>query len=57
MHVILSLYISFNIIFIITKVMAGDTFQLLSWQSDENNIRLSCNILDFLTFLLQQPVL
>jgi len=56
MNIILSLYIIFNIIFITTKVMAGDTIQLLSWKSVDDNIRLSYNILDFLTILLQWPV-
>ena len=57
MNIILSLYITFNIIFIITKVMTGDIIQLLSWKSVHDNIRLSYNILDFLTILLQQPVI
>jgi len=52
MNTILSLYITFNIIFIITKVMAGDTIQLLYWKSADNNMRLSYNILDFLTILV-----
>jgi len=52
MNTILSLYITFNIIFIITKVMAGDTIQLLYWKSVDNNMRLSYNILDFLTILV-----
>jgi hypothetical protein len=55
MNIILSPYITFNIIFI-TRVTAGDTIQLLSWNSADDNIRLSYNILDFLTVLSQQPV-